>query len=303
MPTCKREPAVTTENALLTWDVFVSPVQLIVEDDLPPGEQQRYWPPISATLISGERDALLVDPLMTIAQAQVLAGWVAASGKHLTAVYVTHGHGDHFLGLGPILERFPDARAVAAPAVVEQMTQQAASGILSSYYEKRLPRQVPDAGIVIPDRLDGDSFELEGHELVVVDAGHTDTDGTTCLHVPELGLIVAGDVAYNDVHLHLGEGDEHARPAWIKALDTIEALEPKVVIAGHKRPERPDNPTIIEETRQYIRDFDRTANATASAEHLYAQMLSCYPDRLNRGALWSAAQAAKPTPVSSPPSV
>lgn len=282
----------TAAKSSLTWDVFISPPQLIVEDDLPPGEQLRYWPPISATLISGASEAVLVDPLMTTAQSRVLARWVEASGKNLTTVYVTHGHGDHYLGLGCILERFPAARGVATPGVVEQISQQVSSGILSVYYERRLPRQIPD-GITIPYTLETDTIDLEGHPLVVIEAGHSDMDATTCLHVPDLDLVVAGDVAYNDVHLHLGEGDDSARPAWIEALDTIDALKPKFVIAGHKRPERADDPSIIEETRQYIRDFERAVATTSTAEELYREMLGWYPDRLNRGALWSAARAAK----------
>ena len=103
-------------------------------------------------------------------------------------------------------------------------------------------------------------IELEGRELVVVELGHTDTDATTCLHVPSIGLVVAGDAAYNDVHLYLVESNAQKRQEWIAALDKIESLGPRAVIASHKRPENDDSPRIIEETRKYIRDFDRLAD-------------------------------------------
>src|SRR2546422_9916519 len=102
-------------------------------------------------------------------------------------------------------------------------------------------------------------IDLEGHDLVVVPLGHTDTDNTTCLHVPSIGLVVAGDAAYNDVHLYLAESNAQTRREWIAALDTIESLHPRPVIADHKRPGKDDSPRIIEETRQYIRAFDRVA--------------------------------------------
>jgi glyoxylase-like metal-dependent hydrolase (beta-lactamase superfamily II) len=79
-------------------------------------------------------------------------------------------------------------------------------------------------------------MDLEGHELVAVELGHTDTDDTTCLHVPSIGLVVAGDAAYNDVHLYLAESSAQTRREWIDALDKIEALNPRAVVASHKRP-------------------------------------------------------------------
>jgi len=130
--------------------------------------------------------------------------------------------------------------------------------------------------------------------LVAVSLGHTDTDNTTCLHVPSIGLVVAGDAAYNDVHLYLAESDPQGRREWVAALGTIESLNPRAVVAGHKRPENNDNPGIIEETRQYIRDFDRIAGRTGTARELYDEMLELYPDRVNPGALWSSARAVKP---------
>jgi glyoxylase-like metal-dependent hydrolase (beta-lactamase superfamily II) len=263
-----------------------------VSDDLPPGAQQRLWSPISATLIAGQQDAVLVDALMTAGQARDLADWVAAHGKQLTAVYITHGHGDHWFGLGTILDRFPDARAVAVPAVIEQMRQGSTAEFLASFWESRFPGQIPD-DLALADPLPGNTIELEGHDLVAVGLGHTDTDETTCLHVPSIGLVVAGDAAYNDVHLYLAESDPQGRRNWIAALDTIESLDPRAVIAGHKRADRDDDPRIIEETRQYIRDFDRVAETTNTARELYDQMLALHPDRVNPGALWGAARAWK----------
>jgi glyoxylase-like metal-dependent hydrolase (beta-lactamase superfamily II) len=86
----------------LSWKVFVTPGVPTVSDDLPPGEAVRMWSPISSTLIYGERDAVLVDAPTTVEQAAALADWVVANGKNLTTIYVTHGHGDHFFGIGTL---------------------------------------------------------------------------------------------------------------------------------------------------------------------------------------------------------
>ncbi|MCW2894900.1 MAG: metallo-beta-lactamase superfamily protein [Actinomycetia bacterium] len=146
----------------------------------------------------------------------------------------------------------------------------------------------------VADPLDGPSFELEGRQLVAVDVGHTDTDDTTVLHVPEIGLVVAGDAAYNDVHQYLAESDPQGRQDWLAALDIIEALGPRSVVAGHRRYGKDDNPRIIGETRQYISDFDRLDKETTTAGELYRQMLAIHPRRVNPGALWLSAQSAKP---------
>jgi glyoxylase-like metal-dependent hydrolase (beta-lactamase superfamily II) len=294
-----------TITARLTWDVFVSPLELTVVDgrnagpavpgfdDLPPGVQYGTWSPISSTLISGHRDAVLVDPQMTTTQARVLAGWIAATGKNLTTVYVTHGHGDHHFGLSVILDRFPGARALAVPAVVEHMRESVDSDAVATFWAQLLPGQIPDR-LAVAEPLTDDGFDLEGHHLVALELGHTDTDDTTCLHVPDIGLVIAGDAVYNDVHLYLAESDPERRKAWISAIDTIEALEPGAVISGHKRAGRADDPHTLEDTRQYIRDFDRIDAATSTARELYDQMLALYPDRVNPGVLWISARALKP---------
>ncbi len=282
----------TSENALLNWDVFVTPGIPIVTRDLPPGVREAYFQAMASTLIYGMRDAVLVDAFMTVKQANALADWVAAKGKNLTTIYITHGHGDHWFGIGTLLERFPNARAVATPNVVKVMRQQASPEGLK-IWKAAFPDQIPDR-LVIAAELKGNAIDLEGRELIAVELGHTDTDYTTCLNVPSIGLVVAGDAAYNDVHLYLAESNAQTRREWISALDKIESLHPRAVVATHKRPENDDNPGIIEQTRQYIRDFDRLAGTTTTAQELYAKMLELYPNRVNPGwALWSSARAVK----------
>src|SRR5258708_3394136 len=271
-----------TRDMPLSWEVFVTPGIPIVASDLPPGIEQRMWSPISATLISGKRDAVLVDALMTVEQAHALVEWVEAHGKNLTTIYVTHGHGDHFFGIGVLQNRFPNARAVATPGVVQFMRQQASPAFIANFWRAQLRAQTA-AGLGIAEELKGRVIDLEGRDRVVVEVGHTDTDHTTCLHVPSVGLVVAGDVAYNDVPLPLGESNAHTRREWIAALDTIESLRPRAVSAGHKRPGNDDSPRIIEETRQYIRAFDRLPPPTTTARQLYDPILSLHPARIHPG--------------------
>ncbi len=281
------------DSSPLNWDVFVTPGIPIATNDLPPGVKQAMFQAIASTLIYGKQDAVLVDTFMTVKQVDALVDWVAASGKNLTTIYITHGHGDHWFGIGALLERFPNARAVATPDVVKVMRQHASPEILEGVWKAGYPGQIPDR-VVIAKELKGNVIDLEGHDLVAVNLGHTDTDHTTCLNVPSIGLVVAGDAVYNDVHLYLAESNAKTRREWISALDKIESLNPRAVIASHKRPSNDDNPRIIEETRQYIRDFDRLVEMTATAQELYDKMLELYPNRVNPGwALWSSARAVK----------
>jgi glyoxylase-like metal-dependent hydrolase (beta-lactamase superfamily II) len=158
---------------------------------------------------------------MTLKQAEALVNWVAASGKNLTTIYITHGHGDHWFGIGALLERFPNARAVATPEVVRVTRQHASPVILEKVWKAGFPGQTPDR-LAIAEELKGSVIDLEGNDLVPVELGHTDTDHTTCLNVPSIGLVVAGDAAYNDVHLYLAESNAKNRREWIDALDKIE---------------------------------------------------------------------------------
>jgi glyoxylase-like metal-dependent hydrolase (beta-lactamase superfamily II) len=138
--------------------------------------------------------------------------------------------------------------------------------------------------------VDEHGFESDGVMLVPVEVGHTDTEATTMLHVPDMGLLVAGDVVYNGVHLYLTEtGGGAGIDEWLSALDTAEKLRAATVIAGHKDPRAFDNPAQISATRRYLTDARRLLESSRSAEEFYQEMLCRHRGRLNPGALWGAA--------------
>ena len=128
-----------TNETTLTYQVYVTPILATATKDIPPGQSRSTWSPISATLISGRRDAVLVDPLMTIEQGMAVADWVSTTGKNLTTVYVTHGHGDHWFGLGAVRERFPGVQAVATPAVIEGMRKWSSPEVLQDILAAQVP--------------------------------------------------------------------------------------------------------------------------------------------------------------------
>ena len=169
-----------------------------------PDGSTRMWSPITSTLIMGRHDAVLIDPPLTTTQAAEVGDWIAASGRELRQIYITHGHGDHWFGAIPLLQRFPGAIVRATEGTAKMMAAQNGPQFRADFWDQVFPGQLP-VGEVDVTVVDERGFELEGVALVPVEVGHTDTDDTTMLHVPEMGLLVAGDVVYNGVHLYLTE--------------------------------------------------------------------------------------------------
>src|SRR5258708_18043525 len=190
------------KNAL-QWSVFITRRPGLTRG-LPAGYESLAWVPNPSTLIYGERDAVLVDAFLTAEATRALVDRVMASGKNLTTIYLTHSHGDHFFGIGLLKQRFPNARAVARPDIVEAMRRELDPPYFNSFWNSRFPGQLPEQ-LAVAEALEGNSIDLEGHELVLVDTGYTDTALSTSLHVPSIDLVVAGDLAYNGVPPYIAQ--------------------------------------------------------------------------------------------------
>ena len=251
--------------------------------------------PMSSTLIYGAHDAVLVDTPLTVAGGREVYEWVVASGKNLKYIYITHPHGDHYFGNAALLDRFPRCRAIATREAVAVMEKEVATEKGGSpFWGTLFPGGQIASDLRACEALEGDEFELEGEKLIVVPTGHTDTENTSTLWVPSIGLAVAGDAVYNNVHPYFGENKtKEKRDQWMAALDKIEALKPRFVVCGHKDPSQSDDPAAIQDTRQYFADLERLDGETKSVQELFDRMFEIHRKRLNAGSLWGAANALK----------
>jgi glyoxylase-like metal-dependent hydrolase (beta-lactamase superfamily II) len=278
----------TTPNAAgdtLGYDVFVNDPP--PEDGVLPNGEPKRFSPMASTLIYGRRDAVLTDPGMTSDQARALGDWVAAKGRNVTDIFVTHGHGDHWFAAGVLAERF-GARVVASEGTIAQMhgNLAARASLWDTVYDGIPPS--PVTAVAVPDNR----FTLEGHELVIVEVGHTDSDDTTVLHVPDLDLVVAGDAIYNGVHMYVGQSvTVGGFGTWRAAIDTVEALEPRHIVSGHQNKLLDDDAARqIAETRQYLDDADELLRTEGTALDFFNAAIERYPDHLGRTVLWAGAR-------------
>lgn len=265
----------------LTLSTFTAPPRpLNIPLDTAPPEGGWTWPPTSVTLIAGEREAILVDTVATLEDAENVADWIEASGKVLTTIYITHGHLDHFLGTSTLLGRFPDARVVATEETVALIRAEAESGNELATYA---PLFVDEIGstVVVPEALTGDRLELEDHEIIAVATGQSDVSDSSYLYLPENKAVIVGDIAYNGVHPTLVSSDHGTRQAWIETLTEIQALGPEIVIAAHRRQDAVDDSQVLTDTIAYITEADRVLVEGPSAAQFIEHMLAAHPARLN----------------------
>ncbi|MDT7630426.1 MAG: hypothetical protein QOI50_2356 [Pseudonocardiales bacterium] len=272
----------------LTYDVFVNdpPPQ---DNGLLPNGEPKLFSPQASTLILGSEDAVLTDPGMTRDQARALGDWVAGKGRNLTDIFVTHAHGDHWFAAGLLAERF-GARVVATAGTIAQMHANAANRPF--LWDKVYPGMIPPSpvtAVTVPDNR----FTLEGHDLVMVEVGFTDSADTSVLHIPDLELIVAGDVIYNGVHLFLGASVfVGGFGPWREAIDKVEALNPRRIVAGHQNKQLDDDAKrTISETRHYLDDADELLRTQNTAVEFFNAKIARYPNYLGRTVLWAGATA------------
>ena len=232
----------------------------------------------NVTLIEGEHDAVLVDPPFTLADAHRVVAMVLDSGKHLTTVFVTHDHPDHFFAMEVIADAFPDAKIVAHPTVVADIW-------------RSLPFKVKRWGPLLgangprhpsaPQPLTGDTIMLEGRELKVLGPMAGDHVHATALWVPSIRALVAGDLVYNQMFLWMGEQSPADIAAWGKSLDTLAALKPDAVVAGHARPGLANDASGLEFSRRYIAAWPGLVATSADSAELRRKVQKAFPEAID----------------------
>lgn len=232
---------------------------------------------VVATIVVGPTEAFLYDAQYHVADARRLADRIAASGKRLKAIFLSHPDHDHFAGAAAIVERFPGTPVYMTPKALEEYKRTAPPAFRGE--KSRAPQLLPDS-IVTPQPLPSNHLTLDGEKLEIIPdlTGDVITGVNSIVWIPSISTVLAGDVVFNAVHAWLGSSDTTSRAAWRKSLARIAALHPSVVVAGHKKDvAAPDAPNVVETMDRYLADFDSLRRVLPNPPALYQAMASRYP--------------------------
>ncbi len=251
---------------------------------------------VNSTLVSGEKDMLLIDAQFSLSEAHKLAAKILESKKNLTTIYITHPHPDHMFGLAVLKQAFPQARVLAQP----QTAAAAKTGWPNrqKFWYPTYGNNIPGPDPVLPEELTTGYLELEGNQFPVTGpVGGSDGPGNSFVSIPQLKAVVTGDILFD--HVYFGVQKDKNREEWLKSLDQILALKPAIIVPGHEGPGATRSPATAAWMKKYVADWDANVARAKSADEMKKLTLKKYP-RLGmeftldqRVAAWFPAQPAK----------
>lgn len=254
------------------------------------------YSPTAYTLISSAHEAVLVDTPSLTKDGADLASWIArtAPGKKLKYIYITHAHADHFNSFPAVLAKFPDARVVTTKGVLAHMPAQY-DDPLWSYFWKGLFPSIKKADLsLVHALLDSDTFSIENGKYIFrsIPVGGGDTADSTVLYVPDIDLVVGGDVVYGKCFQYLAENPTvEDRKAWVKSLDEIKALGPKWVVPSHMQAEEDFGLHHLEDTKRYIETWEGWLKTAKTWQDLEAWSKERFAERVGTFILRYTAQS------------
>jgi len=246
---------------------------------------------VVATMIVGPTEVLLWDAQYHLPDAKRLADRVAATGKHLKAIVISHPDHDHYSGAATIVERFPGTPVYMTPAALAEYHRTSARDFGGEKSQR--PEMLADS-LVTPQPLPSNHLTVDGEAVDVVPdlTGDVLAPTNSFLWIPSLRAVLAGDIVFNGVHPWLAVSTDASRAAWHKSLERIAGYHPVTVVAGHKKDvDGPDSPAVVEAMDRYLSDFDALRKSSSNGRELAVAMHAKYPDYAVSGLLMYSAQS------------
>jgi glyoxylase-like metal-dependent hydrolase (beta-lactamase superfamily II) len=273
-----------------------TPVASAPEPVLQPLKTEVYNPgaagifEVSSTLVTGARDAVLVDAQFSTVDAQKLVDLIKASGKRLTTIYISHGDPDFYFGLVTLTTAFPEAKVLATPQTIAHIKETSAGKL--QFWGPKLGAGAPSQ-IVVPEPIHDNQIELEGNKLEIVGLDGPTPD-RSFVWIPSIKTVIGGISVFAGEHVWMADTQTPQSHAdWLATLDRITALQPDTVIPGHFKPGSPQNLDAVRFTADYIRAFDEETAKAKNSDALIAALKQRYPDLGGVSSLELSAKVAK----------
>ena len=232
---------------------------------------------VNSVIIVGATEALLIDAQYHVADARRVADQIAATGKQLKGIFITHPDHDHFAGAAVIVERFPGTPVYMTAAALHHFDS---VGVRDFQRDKaRQPNLLADS-VVTPQVLPSNHLTIDGETIEIIPdlQGDVLAPVNSVVWIPSLRTLITSDVVFSGVHVWLGASDEASRTAWRDGLRRLAELRPAAVVPGHKPTvDTPDTPASLQTMSDYLADFDAIRQTSKNEQELAAEMREKYP--------------------------
>src|SRR5436309_223509 len=225
---------------------------------------------VNSTMISGEKDMLVIDPQFSLSEAHRLAAEILESKKNLALIYITHPHPDHLFGLAVLKQAFPQAKIVALPSTVNG----AKTGwpARQKFWFPTYGNNIPGPDPVLPEELTTPVLTLEGQQFPVTGPVQGDDGpGNSFVFIPSLKAVVTGDIVFD--HVYFGVPRDKAREDWSKTIEQIMSLKPEIIVPGHEGPGAKHDVSAIAFMKKYIADWDVNVAKSKNAAEMRENVL------------------------------
>jgi glyoxylase-like metal-dependent hydrolase (beta-lactamase superfamily II) len=262
-----------------------APLQLEVFN---PGEAAIF--PVASVIVSGAKDAVLIDAQFSRGEALKLVERIRSGGKRLTTVYVSHSDPDFYFGLDVIHAAFPEAKIVATPQTIAGIEKKKDAKV--AFWGPILKDNAPQS-IIVPQPLAGDTIQLEGQALKIEGLKGATPD-RSYVWIPSIKTVAGGVAVFNQLHVWTADTQTpESRRQWLATLKGIAALKPATVVPGHFAPGAALTPDSIAFTSNYLVSFEAETAKAADSAALIARMKQLYPNAGLNAALDTSAKVAK----------
>ena len=231
---------------------------------------------VGSVIVMGKKDAAVLDAQWSLSNGHRVAAEVLETGLNLKYIYVTHAHPDHYFGLGPIAEAFPEAKVVALPEVASTINKQM-FGKVDHWVDIIGPTNVPTKAVNI-ESLSDNYFELEGERIEIIPKVMGDMKYNTAVWIPSIKTLYGSDVLFNESHPFTCEITSEERQQWFKDVEMLEKLGADVVIPGHQKPGMPFDSSCYTFMKEYLIATEEELANTETTEDFFYKMAMRFPD-------------------------
>ncbi|KAF9911412.1 Hydroxyacylglutathione hydrolase [Linnemannia zychae] len=246
---------------------------------------------VNSGIISSKKSIVILDAQLSPAYGRILAKRVKALKKEVKAIFISHGHLDHYMGVEELVKAFPKAQLLATQQTIDKMKLE--SGLLFKNEMRPYPY---NPGFmtksILPKAYSKDTYNLDGEEIRLIHVEHADTEYVTCFDIPSKGTLYrpynakykrdlrwipsngtywGSDVVIHGIHVLMTELESASnRASWMKnakAAKSFVLANNRTIVPGHMNNLVPwTTESILDYMIKYLETFEKALKKKTGGE-------------------------------------